>query len=84
MRTMGIRGLARWRPGPVIVNLEGPDIWGRDSVLLFATGPPSSLDFTGNQHGVASEGNQRTPTVILPVRQLGSTYWPWKKAELFS
>lgn len=29
-------------------------IWGRDSVPFSATGPPSSLDLTGNQHGVAA------------------------------
>lgn len=50
---MRVMGLARWRPGPVIVNLEGSDIWGRDSVPFSASGPPSSLDLAGNQHGVA-------------------------------
>lgn len=46
VRIVGIRGPARWRPGPVIANLEGSDIQGRDSGPLSASSPPSSLDLT--------------------------------------
>lgn len=78
-------GLAGWRPGPVIVNLEGSGIWGKDSVPFSATGPPSSLDLAGNQHGVAARKIRGPPTVIFPVLQPRPMYWcPRNKAGLVS